>query len=272
MRQILLGSVLTITAAGVLAAQAPAIADGGVLNGASFVKGQAVAPGSLVSIFGTNLAASLAINSSATLSMSLNNVTVSAGGVTAPLGFVSTNQINAQIPWDALKGQQQATVAVSVTNQQTSAPIQVQVTQLAPGIFTIPNGVGNAVVVNPDGSVAAPTGSIPGLPTKPAKRGDGVFFYATGLGAVDSPIADGANSLDKLRHAVNPITVVVDGIAITPIFSGLSPQFPGVNQINFVVPGGARSGLVPIQIQTADGTLFPPTPASGTPAAVMAIE
>jgi uncharacterized protein (TIGR03437 family) len=130
--------------------------------------------------------------------------------------------------------------------------------------------VGNAVVVNPDGSVAAPTGSIAGLPTRPAKRGDGVFFYATGLGAVDSPIADGAASLDKLRHAVNPITVVVDGIEVTPLFSGLSPQFPGVNQINFIVPNGATSGVVPIQIKTADGTLFPP--ASATPAAVMAIE
>jgi len=42
-------------------AQTPVVASGGVLNAASFATNQGVAPGSLVSIFGTNLAASLAL-------------------------------------------------------------------------------------------------------------------------------------------------------------------------------------------------------------------
>jgi len=43
-----------------LSAQVPSVADGGVLNAASFVRGQAVAQGSLISIFGSNLASRLA--------------------------------------------------------------------------------------------------------------------------------------------------------------------------------------------------------------------
>ena len=37
--------------AGLALAQAPSISDGGILNGASFTKGQAITPGSLISIF-----------------------------------------------------------------------------------------------------------------------------------------------------------------------------------------------------------------------------
>ena len=270
------GVLLCVIAAGTLAAQNPVIVDNGVLNGASFAKGQPVAPGSLVSIFGDNLATTLASASSVPFSTSLGGVTVSVGGVPAPLrdaipGTASSrSQINAQIPWEALQGEQPASVGVIVTNGGASPSQQLQITPVAPGIFTIPPGVGNAIAINPDGSIAAPDGSIPGYPTRPAKRGDGVFFYATGLGAVTPAVADGADSLDQLRKTLASFTVVVDGIPVTPFFTGLSPQFPGVNQINFTVPNGAHSGLVALQIQTADGTLYPPN--STTPPVVMAIE
>lgn len=269
--------LLCVGAAGTLGAQNPVIVDNGILNGASFAKGQPVAPGSLVSIFGDNLATSLASASSVPFSTSLAGVGVSIGGVAAPLRdaipgtATSRSQINAQIPWDALQGQQPGGVAVTVTNSGGTSPSQqLQIAPVAPGIFTIPPGIGNAIVINPDGSIAAPSGSIPGFPTKPAKRGDPVFFYATGLGAVTPPAANGADSLDQLRKSIASFTVVVDGIPVTPFFTGLSPQFPGVNQINFTVPNGARSGLVALQIQTEDGTLYPPN--STTPPVVMAIE
>lgn len=266
-----LGVILT----GTLSAQNPVIVDNGVLNGASFAQG--AAPGALVSIFGDNLATSLASASSVPFSTSLNGVTVTVGGIPAPLRDVipgtpsSRAQINAQIPWEALQGQVQATVPIVVTtNSGVSPSQQLLVSQVAPGIFTIPPGVGNAIVINPDGSIAAPVDSIPGYPCHPAKRGDGVFFYATGLGPVDVAVGDGADSLDQLRRTKATFTVVVDGLPVETPFHGLSPQFPGVNQVNFVVPSGARSGLVALQIQTEDGTLYPPN--STTPPVVMAVE
>jgi hypothetical protein len=57
-------------------AQTPAVSSGGVVNAASFAQGQAVVPGSLVSIFGTNLAAGLAQADSIPLSNSLNGASV----------------------------------------------------------------------------------------------------------------------------------------------------------------------------------------------------
>jgi uncharacterized protein (TIGR03437 family) len=269
-------ALIGVIAAGTLAAQGPVIVDNGVLNGASFSHG--VAPGSLVSIFGDNLATSLASASTVPFSDTLNGVSVTVGGIPAPLRDVipgtptSRAQINAQIPWDALQGQNQATAMpiVVTTNGAPSPSQQLLVSEVAPGIFTIPPGVGNAIVINPDGSIAAPTGSIQGYPCHPAKRGDGVFFYATGLGAVDVAIADGADSLDHLRQTKASFTVVVDGLPVAPIFTGLSPQFPGVNQVNFAVPNGARSGVVALQIQTQDGTRYPPD--STTPPVVMAVE
>ncbi|HWB96842.1 MAG TPA: hypothetical protein VG672_09075, partial [Bryobacteraceae bacterium] len=97
--------VLAIGMAFAVYAQTPAVADGGVLNGASFAKGQAVTPGSLISIFGSNLATTSATADSIPLSTSLANVSVTIGGIQAPLVGVfhsATNgdQINAQLPWD----------------------------------------------------------------------------------------------------------------------------------------------------------------------------
>src|SRR6185295_11883433 len=67
----------------------PAISTGGVLDGAGFVVGQAVAPGSLVSIFGTGLATSLLQGDTVPLSTSIGGTSVTMNGIPAPLYFVS---------------------------------------------------------------------------------------------------------------------------------------------------------------------------------------
>src|ERR1700730_7122102 len=83
-------------------AQPPSVADGGVLNGASFVKGQAITVGSLVTIFGSNLASAMAQADTIPLSNSLGGVSVQFvnGGTTmnAPMLFVIGSQVNAQVP------------------------------------------------------------------------------------------------------------------------------------------------------------------------------
>jgi uncharacterized protein (TIGR03437 family) len=208
-----------------------------------------VSPGSLVSIYGTNLAAGLAQADSIPLATSLNNVSVTFNGVAAPLLFVSGGQINAQLPWNVLSSGTTGTANVVVTrNNQPSAPQSLQVGPFSPGIFAINN---IAVAINPDGSIAAPAGAIPGITTKPAKIGDpgGLVILCTGLGAVDSPVANGAASLDKLRNATTIPTVLIGGKAAQVVFAGLSPQFVGVNQINVAVPDGTPTGnAVSLQI------------------------
>src|SRR5205085_396997 len=124
-----------------------------------------------------------------------------------------------------------ATVVVT-RNGAPSAPQTLQVGQYSPGIFSTQFGVGQAIAINIDGSLAAATGSIPGLATHPARAGDTVIILATGLGPVNSAPANGANSVDALRSTVATPTVTIGGISAPVDFSGLSPQFVGVNQLN----------------------------------------
>ena len=68
--------ILLMACVGAGLAQVPTVADGGVLNGASFAKGQAVTPGSLISIFGSNLASHIAQADTIPLSNTLGGVSV----------------------------------------------------------------------------------------------------------------------------------------------------------------------------------------------------
>jgi uncharacterized protein (TIGR03437 family) len=105
-RLVKLGSFFVIFSC-VVFGQTPVIAPGGIVNGATFAPG-AIAPGSIASIFGSNLASTLAQASTIPLSTALADVTVTINGQPAPLYFVSpdqpgkpgTAQINIQIPYN----------------------------------------------------------------------------------------------------------------------------------------------------------------------------
>jgi uncharacterized protein (TIGR03437 family) len=241
-------------------AQAPVISAGGVANGASFgLSPAAVAPGELISVFGTNLAASTALADSVPLSTALAGVTVSINGTLAPIHDVCHlcvggvgDQLNIQAPWGITGSNAQ----VIVTKNNASSPaVSIPVAQTNPGIFTVNSGVGTAIAIFTDGALAAPAGSIPGLSTRPAKAGDALQIWGTGLGAVDSPIADGANSLDKLRNTLVKPTVLIGNTPAQVLFSGLTPFFGYVNQVNAIVASGTPTGnAVPIQFQIGSVT------------------
>lgn len=241
-------------------AQTPSVAENGVLNAASYATagqpGNASAPGSLVAIFGTELASGLSVADSVPLSTSLSGVTVSFNNTAAPIQFVSPTQVNAQIPWN-LPGAQTGSASVVVTRDgRASSPRNFPVAQFSPGIFTFSgNGIGLAVAVNSDdGSVSQAAGSVPGVAARPARSGSAIIVYATGMGPVDPPVANGAASLDTLRRNTTIPTVLIGGRQAQVLFSGLSPQFPGVNQLNVVVPEGLPPGQVALQLQVGGVT------------------
>lgn len=252
MKALLAALVFSLAAA----AQTPAVASGGVLNAASFDRVMPVTPGALISIFGSNLAATTATADSIPLSTVLGGVNVKVNGQDAPLSgvFPSANgdQINAQLPWNVQPGNAQVVVT---RNGVASAPQSFPVGQFSPGIFTTQFGVGQAIAINLDGSLTAPAGSIPGLATHPAKAGDTIIILATGLGPVNPPLPSGANSTDVLRPNVTTPTVLIGGVSAQVAFSGLTPQFVGVNQVNVVVPAGVTpGGTVPLQISVGGFT------------------
>jgi uncharacterized protein (TIGR03437 family) len=254
MKYSLLG--LGLLLASVTYAQNPSIT--AVVNGASFDKNAPLAAGSLMSIFGTALASQTAAADSIPLSDSLGNVQVNfvsgSGSVPAPMLYVQPanagtgagSQINAQVPWEAVPAGTSGTVNVVVVRDGvSSAPVPVNVGPYSPAIFV---SAGRPVAVNQDGTLAWPAGAVPGVNSHPAKPDDVITIYATGIGPVDSPVADGNNSLDKLRHNVVTPVVMIGGVTAEVLFSGLSPQFVGVNQMNVKVPNAAP-GDVALQIQ-----------------------
>lgn len=256
MKTLLKFCILAVAGVTVVAAQTPVVANGGVLNGASFARGQAVVPGALVSIFGTSLASSLTLADSVPLSTTLGGVKVTFNNIAAPLQFVSHNaasgdQINAQVPWEV----QGSSAQVVVTRDNVpSAAVSVPLTTAAPGIFSVNFGTGQAIAYgNTDGALAAAPNAIPGLTTHPAKIGDPttLVILATGLGPVNPPVPTGNNVTDgKLHPTVNQPTVLVGGVPAQVVFSGLTPQFVGVYQINIVIaPGTPTGNAVPLQLQ-----------------------
>jgi len=227
------------------AAAPPVVA--AAINGASFASTQVLTSGCLASLFGSALAASGVSASTIPLPFSLGGVSLTVQGIPAPLAYVSPQQINFQVPWTVQFGQADIIVTVNGT---PSARFSATLGGVSPGVFSTQFGGGPAIAINADGSLAAASGSVPGFPTRPAKVGDTVIILATGLGLVTPAIASGTASSDTLRRTILTPTVLIGGTSAPVTFSGLSPQFVGVNQLNVVVPN-IPAGVVPLQIDLA---------------------
>jgi len=247
------GCLLLISSA--ILAQTPTIQPNGVVDAAG--ARSIVAPGSLMSIFGSGLASGLSISNSVPVSSKLGDVdSVTIGGTSAPLVFVSDSRINAQVPWAVSAGQ--ANVVVNRAGV-ASAPMAVQVNQFAPALFGFNLGTLQAIATNGDGSIVGPAGAIPGITSHPAAAGDTITLFATGLGPVDPPMADGATPADASRRTANPVTVLIGTVSGSVDFAGLSPQFLGVYQLNVVVPGVVSAGGA-VAVQAQVGGVTSPDP------------
>jgi len=236
----------------------PAVNAGGVLNSGSYTT-QGVAPGSIVSIFGTNLAASTAAASAIPLPTALSDVTsVTLNNIPAGLYFVSQNQINAQLPFNVLlSGQDSGTANIVVTRSSgASAPENVTVAPVSPGIFTTTaNGLGQAFAYdNTTGALAAPAGAPIGpftaAPISVSSK-HALIVACTGLGSVTPPIDNYVAASDGiLRNTLLQPTVFIGGVQAQFVYSVLSPQFVSEYQIGVVPDPATPTGdAVPLQIQ-----------------------
>lgn len=249
---------VAVTLARPATAQVPEVFENGVVNAASFtpfgVPGYPTAPGSIVSIFGTNFTWSLLEAMTVPLSTSLGSVSVTFNGIPAPLFFVLPDdpdgQIIAQLPSELVGPM--ATIQVS-TDWGVSFPQDIPINPFSPAVFTDPpGGVGQGVVVfarEPTVFAAVPSFWYPH--DRPASAGDFLTIYANGLGPVDHPVADGAAapSPPHLARTVQQPLVTLGGVPCPVLFSGLVPGSVGLNQINIQVPTGVPIGIaVPIQI------------------------
>ncbi|MCX6636552.1 MAG: S8 family serine peptidase, partial [Acidobacteria bacterium] len=229
----------------------PAIAANGIVNAASFRSGP-IAPGSYISIFGRGLSDVSAVESTDYLPLSLAGVNVSFDVPSASLSvpgriiFVSPNQVNVQVPWE-LRGQTSALVKVNIGS--TSGQLYtVQVADYSPAVYADRNNGAAAL----DESNAVISSAAPAL------RGHVVQLYVNGLGPVDNQPATGdpAQSATLSRTLATP-SVTIGGRPAAVSFSGLAPGFPGLNQVNFVVPADTPTGVQQVVV-TIGGVDAPP--------------
>ena len=178
----------------------PKINAGGIVDGASFTARKAVAPGSWISVFGTNMSdttqgnngidaafdnCSLCSIVNQPLPMGIDGTAFSFDSSSLSLpgrfNYVSPTQLNIQVPWE-LFGQTSAIVKVMV-NYTYGAEYTLALAQFSPGIFVIDSATQAAAALNQNNSIVTPG--------NPAPPGSVVQLFLNGLGPVDHTPADG---------------------------------------------------------------------------------
>ena len=219
----------------------PGISEGGVVNGASFAAGEPVAPGSIVSIFGVGFAAGSHAASETPLPTELAGVQVSIGGEPAPLYAVFPQQINAQVPWE-LPTDGEAEVAVTI-NGETPPSVPVRLSEFAPALFT-PDGQGQAAALVAGTDVVISN-------SRPARRGEALSLFATGLGPVSNQPATGAPAPEApaLASTLEQPAVTIGGVAVPVLYSGLAPGYAGLYQLNVELTADVPSGAASVRLE-----------------------
>jgi len=216
----------------------PYIAPTGILNGVGQTPSSAVAPGSIISIYGQSLAASVQLGPVNPLSQNIAGVTVTVNDLILPLLFVSPQQINAQLPSSLADGNY--TVEVQPAGQ-TEISGAFTVARNAPGIFfqTI-NSVNYATALHPDGSLVTTA--------SPAAAGETISLLGTGFGPYQKTVLDGFFPPNPPPAVEDSVDLSVGGVKATSK-STAAPGFTGMDLTQFQVPAGLPSGKpVPVLV------------------------
>jgi uncharacterized protein (TIGR03437 family) len=206
-----------------------------------------ITPGGYFSIYGSNLYPSAPLLTPfprPTVSGGVKVTFTPSGGGTGTdvyLIFLGANQINGILPSTVAAGNYN----VTVTNGTVSAPFAAQVVASKITLFTQDqSGSGLAVVQNyiSPGVVdinRLTTGVVNGITISPAKPGQALIAYGTGLGAY----AAGDNTASPAYDFSKTLSIqaVVGGVSIPVAYAGLA-GYPGEDQINFTLPGNVPTG------------------------------
>ena len=223
----------------------PAVAPvlSGVRNAASGAPG-AIAPGEIISIFGTNLGPTPGVTgtiANSVLGTQVAGIQVLFDNNPAPLLYVSATQINAVVPFE-LTGVFQTHMTVSNAGT-VSSELDLNVAPTVPSLFTLTQtGTGQGAILNTNGSVNGTAA--------PAAQGSTIVLFGTG-GGQTTPLgvtasitpADGTG----LKKPVASYSATVGNLPATVAYIGSAPGFvEGAMQINVQLPEGLPSGPQPI--------------------------
>jgi uncharacterized protein (TIGR03437 family) len=220
----------------------PNLQGGSFLNGADFQR-NAISPCSIATIQATGLAPTLqGVASGAGIvgpfQYKVANDTVTVNSSQAPIYSVSNingqEQLTFQVPCDVNPG---SNIPVTVNVGGGTATTNITLLPGAPGIFStlMSDGASRAVIVRPDGTFVSLT--------NPARRGEIVRLYATGMGPVTPSVPTNSMPTPSVDSLVNGQIIVGVANAGTRVISGrLAPSLIGVYEVAFQVPNDAPTG------------------------------
>jgi len=201
----------------------------------------ATPPGSAFALFGSGLAAAnrSAGATSVPFPTTLLSTKVTVNGEAAPLYYVDSGQIDAQMPWDIPGGAVATVIVTNGTATSNAAAVYVPATG-TPGLLFYSNN--RAVVVNKDNITV-------NSPTTPAAVGDEVVAYFTGGGPVQASgkLVSGSPAPPGQSPVTGNNSVTVGGMNATVVYMGLTAGSIGLYQANFLVPQLAK-GTYPVVI------------------------
>ena len=218
---------------------APVLFANGTVDPFYRVGGAALAPGTIVEVYGMGLASQTTSPGSLPLPPQFNGTFITVGGLQAPLDFLSSGQIDAVIPFE-LAPNQQYPILVSANNAFT-LPDVLDVVPVQPAIAGL-GDAGSHIIAQHSVDYSLVT------ETSPAKPGEVLIIYLLGLGATNPSVASGAAApgTPPLAMTTNPVTLSVGGQNAQVFFAGLTPGLAGLFQIDFMVPTNAPKGDLPV--------------------------
>jgi uncharacterized protein (TIGR03437 family) len=209
---------------------------------------QPVAPGGLISVFGRDLSPVNVATREVPLPTALGESCLNVNGVPIPMLFVSSQQINAQLPF-TLEGN--ATMILR-TPGGVSDNLNFRILTAAATVF-------RTSALDVPTIFRAKNGELVTL-SNPVHPEDNLIIYATGLGRTSPALEAGVPApADPLPVALIEPEITLGGVALPIHFAGLAPGEIGVYQINAAVPHWVPTGMqVPLVIrQGGHETRFP---------------
>jgi uncharacterized protein (TIGR03437 family) len=174
-----------------------------------------------------------------------NNVQVTVNGIPAPIFRMETNAIFFEIPNEAPQSGPADFVVSNPTTGQILAAASFNMQSASPGLFTTnSSGTGQVAATTYD-SKGNPLGTSPYAngPSNPVPAGGILTLWLTGSGYVSGLPADGTAPGGTFNTHSTP-TVYIGGQPATVLASVISPQYPGLWQINVVVPANTPSSTI----------------------------
>jgi uncharacterized protein (TIGR03437 family) len=232
----------------------PAISSNGVVNGATFTAG--IVGGSWATIQGTDLAQTTRIWEGSDFNngqapTELDGVKVSVDGKAAAVYYISSTQINVQVPTLDRTG----SVPVEVTTKNgTSNTASADARRAAPGWFMFdPESRKYIAGTQADGTFLGKAGLFgTAVTTRPAKPGDVITLYGANFGPTN-PAMPAGRPVTALSPLVDTPSVTIGGANATVQYGGGAPNLIGTYQFNIVVPD-VPNGDQPVVVQFSDGS------------------